>query len=88
MRKRLEGDSKSWKNAVLGLFHTSVHLQEGWMEQFVQILIKTFAHLKTNVVQPIWLLQYNHDEQYCPSCFEILKTSVVQSILLLRLNQY
>ena len=30
MRKRLEGDSKSWKNAVLSLFHTSVHLQEGW----------------------------------------------------------
>ena len=58
------------------------------VEQFWQIMIKTFAHLSTNVVQPIWLLQYNHDEQYCPSCFEILKTSVVQSILLLRLNQY
>ena len=58
------------------------------VEQFVQIMIKTFAHLKTNVVQPIWLLQHNHDEQFCPSCFEILKTSVVQSILLLRLNQY
>ena len=84
MRKRLEGDSKSWNNAVLSLFCLCI-----WrVEQFVQIMIKTFAHLKTNVVQPIWLLQYNHDEQYCPSWFEILKTSVVQSILLLRLNQY
>ena len=46
----------------------------------MQIMIKTFAHLQTNVVQPIWL--------FCPSCFKILKTSVVQFIFLLRLNQY
>ena len=58
------------------------------VEQFVQIMIKTFVHLKTNVVQPIWLLKHNHGEQFCPFCFEILKTIVVHSILLLSISTF